>query len=205
MNTTKFLLLFLTFTSCKFDKSDKSFSINELNIGLSYLDILKADKKDSVQYYPPPPPPFEEEIANNNLIESEDGKIYFYSFPKKQPLCGYMTENGKYKFELYLPDLDTLKANELQLLDTNNLESFLQRIINSDKPVYLAIGLQKEKSTNKVLIEIINKLYKNSQNNVWKIRYLTSKEKELLKQKGTSSQQAVLRERQESSSIESFW
>jgi len=157
------------------------------------------------QYHRNNQPPFEEEIANNNLIESEDGKIYFYSFPKKQPLCGYMTENGKYKFELYLPDLDTLKANELQLLDTNNLESFLQRIINSDKPVYLAIGLQKEKSTNKVLIEIINKLYKNSQNNVWKIRYLTSKEKELLKQKGTSSQQAVLRERQESSSFESFW
>jgi hypothetical protein len=183
-HTEYFIVFLLAFTSCNFGKSEKLFSIKELYIGLSNLDVFKADKGDSVKYLSPPPPPFEGEIANNNIIESPNGKVYFYSFPTKQPLCGHMTENGKFKFELYLSDLDTLKANELQLIDTSNLEKALQSIIFSNKPVYLAIGLQKDTCQNKILVSIINKLYKNSPNNVWKIRKVLNKEKELLMQIG---------------------
>lgn len=130
MNQINFILLIaLLVVSCSADKTVKPFSISKLYIGLSNAEAFIQDKGDSSRYLPPPP--FTEEIANNNILEARSGKIYFYSFPKKAPLCGYMMENEKSSFEPYKSDLDSLKPADLILVDYNNIESVIKQITKS--------------------------------------------------------------------------
>lgn len=175
------LLFILTLAAgCKDKKPDSAFSFNELQIGLTSYDAFKEEKKDSLAFVAPPTPPFGEIIANNNIIESTDGKVYFYAFKKKEPVCGFMTYGGKYTFEIYKQNLDTLNAHNLQLVDEGNLNDILNKITKSEKPVAISVGLQHQKSDNKIILQLVSKLYQNTYNNVWKVRELQPKERELL-------------------------
>lgn len=62
------------------------------------------------------------------------------------------------------------------------------QIINSVKPIYISFGLQEDTSTNKVLTNIITGLYRNSINNVWKVRGIDKREEQLLKKLNTTAQ-----------------
>ena len=179
MNPRNFILLIiLLVVSCSADKTRKPFSISKLYIGLSNAEAFIQDKGDSARYLPPPP--FTEEIANNTILEARSGKVYFYSFPKKAPLCGYMMENEKNNFELYKSDLDSLKPADLILVDDNNIESVIKQITKSSKPTFVVIGLQSDSSANEILTKLTTSLYRNSKNNVWKIRHINKKESEVL-------------------------
>ena len=118
----------------------------------------------------PPPPPFEGDIANNAFIEGKSGKVYFYYFPEKQKLCGFMTENGKYKLELYKTDLDSLKAKDLRLIEAKDIIEITNKITLTSKPSYISIGIENDSTSNPILTKIATRLYKFSNKSTWKVR-----------------------------------
>ncbi len=177
-----FIILVTFIIGCSNKAEKQLFSIDRLYLGFTSYHAFLSEKKDSAKYFPPPAPPFTEEIANNNIIEAVDGRIFFYSFPRKEPLCGYMTEGGKYVFEAYLPDLERLSFKSLILVDANNIDSIIQQITTGEKPHCLSIGLQQDSSTNVTLVNLTTRLYRNSVNNVWKVRKIDRREQALLSQ-----------------------
>ncbi len=92
----------------------------------------------------------------------------------------YSTIKRKIRKELYYPELDSLKRGNLQIVNENNLNNVLDSIKRIKKSAFVSIGLQKDSSKNKILLKITNRLYQNSYNNVWKVRILDPKEKNIL-------------------------
>ena len=181
MKPKLFLVLFLIgIGSCKSDIKEEQYFIKELHVGYSNIDAFKEDKKDSFFYLQPPPPPFEGDIANNAFIEGKSGKVYFYYFPEKQKLCGFMTENGKYKLELYKTDLDSLKAKDLRLIEAKDIIEITNKITLTSKPSYISIGIENDSTSNPILTKIATRLYKFSNKSTWKVRKLNNKEIELV-------------------------
>ena len=182
-----FLLLSISI-SCNTERTEKIFSFNELYVGLNSFEVFKMHKKDSLKYIPPPSPVFDQEIANNNIIESNDGRIYLYSFPMKERGCGGVRDGDEHVVEWFMSNLDTLKPNNLKLLNSNNIDSVIQQLGTNKDGIFASIGIQSDSTDNELLIKLANLLYHHSVKNVWKVRRINNKEKALLKQKvGTSS------------------
>lgn len=157
--------------------------IEKLTVGLNHYEIFKLDKKDSLEFIPPPPPPFLGNISNVNVFESGHKRVYFYVFKSKEMICGYVGENEEYNFEVYNSELKDLRSDFVKELDRKNMDSFVYYTLRSGsttlKPMF-SIGIIADTSENDLLLELVNKLYQNSYNNVWKIRRVNKKENSLL-------------------------
>lgn len=55
--------------------------VKALTVGLTHIAIYKIAKKDTA-YELPPPPSFKDNIVVDNIIESNNGAIYYYTFPQ---------------------------------------------------------------------------------------------------------------------------
>lgn len=185
------VLLFFSvsiFIGCKIDKPKKQFTISKLYIGFNNLEAFRDEKKDSLKFIPPPPPPLGQEIANNNIIEDKDGKVYFYSFPMKYTFRGCIQENERdFAYELFMEDLDTLQSKNMQTLHPQNLSSLMLQLSNNKEKILMSIGIQKDSTTNELLLKITNLLYQNSAYNIWKVRRISHKEQNLLNQKKSAN------------------
>src|SRR5690606_17120276 len=124
--------------------------------------VFKLDKKDSLEFLPPPPPPFEGNMSNVNVFEAKNGFVYFYVFKTKESVCGYASENEKYKFEVYNPELKALEEEDIKSLTDKNIDSFIYNTLNTgsqiSKPMF-SIGIQTETSTSYLLKQLVNQLY----------------------------------------------
>jgi len=178
----KTIIIILTFCAiggCRRTTSEKRpAGLDKIYVGLNAPELYKQEKKDSFKYLSPPPPPPKENIANNAFIESKDGRVFFYTFPKRPPLCGYVLQDDT--VELYQQDLDTLTLQGLTLVDSTNFGSIVELIIAEEQPVFIAIGIQQDTSTNQMLSRIVDTLYHNSHNNIWKVRKTNATEDTLL-------------------------
>ena len=91
-----------------------------------------------------------------------------------------MTENGKYKLELYKTDLDSLKAKDLRLIEAKDIIEITNKITLTSKPSYISIGIENDSTSNPILTKIATRLYKFSNKSTWKVRKLNNKEIELV-------------------------
>jgi hypothetical protein len=170
VNAKSFLqtLLSILLINCVSTPERSPFKIKELTNGFNSLEAYKLQKQDSFESLPPIPPPLTEAVIPNNVIEAKDGRVYFYTFARRQNLCGYLMEGVAETYSPYTLDLDTLSAKSLILLDTSNMDELIQKIPRENREwLGVSIGISKVKSTNAVLLYFVNKLYQNPHKNVW--------------------------------------
>lgn len=160
----------------------KFYTIKQVYPGFTNLH---AEHQDSItpqdSAHQRMPPVMDADILDKNIIEAPDGKVYAYFFPKKSiMLCGFMNEGGKYKTEIYRPDLDSLKPSQLTLIDSNNCVTIAKRLITGEAHNHVSIGIQHDSSKNPILLDLVNKMYSNSYTTSWRVRKTLPKENEVL-------------------------
>ena len=172
-------MLFLAI-GCQHRGKKKPFAITALQVGQSSYSIYEAANKDHITGRQLPIPPFRESVVNNGFLEHPSGKIYFYSFQRRQSIFGYGA--GTEMIEAFLTDLDSLQAKKLILVDTNNLPRLVKTSAGPKEVVAISIGIQNNKSRNKVLLHLANRFYQYPTTHVWKVRSLLLQEIKLLAQ-----------------------